>query len=325
MKALLAILTSVGIGVQSVTTGCGQGAAPEWRVVLNVIDDAGQPVSGAVAKVWYHLPPPHDQSIAMTNKTGLTDSNGVFIASGRSRTVELIYEAQKDGYYSAGKSYELGHAFEYTPEKWNPTLTLVLHKIGRPAPMYARKARIELPEAEKPVGFDLIESDWVAPYGKGKQSDFVFEVHRRWVSRRDFDSALTLTFANPGDGFLPAVAPPNRASALRISPAAPAQGYEPRLTRRLSHTPAGGWQTDESKERNYYFRVRTVLDEKGGSKSALYGKIHGDIVIDPINSKTMIVQFTYYLNPTPNDRNVEFDPKRNLLQGLKAAERVDAP
>lgn len=47
--------------------------------------------------------------------------------------------------------------------------------------------------------------------------------------------------------------------------------------------------------------------------------------MDPINSKTMIVLFTYYLNPTPNDRNLEFDPKRNLLQGLKATERVESP
>ena len=35
--------------------------------------------------------------------------------------------------------------------------------------------------------------------------------------------------------------------------------------------------------------------------------------------------FTYYLNPTPNDRNMEFDPTRNLLTGLKEAEKVSVP
>jgi len=35
--------------------------------------------------------------------------------------------------------------------------------------------------------------------------------------------------------------------------------------------------------------------------------------------------FDYYLNPTPNDRNVEFDPKRNLMKNLKPLEEVTEP
>ena len=37
------------------------------------------------------------------------------------------------------------------------------------------------------------------------------------------------------------------------------------------------------------------------------------------------LRFTYYLNPTPNDRNMEFDPKRNLFQNLKSTEQVNMP
>jgi hypothetical protein len=55
---------------------------------------------------------------------------------------------------------------------------------------------------------------------------------------------------------------------------------------------------------NYFFRVRTVMDEKGDVKSAFYGKIYGDFL-----------QFTYYLNPTPNSLNMEFDTHQNLLKG----------
>ena len=65
---------------------------------------------------------------------------------------------------------------------------------------------------------------------------------------------------------------------------------------------------------NYYFRVRTVLDGNGNVKSALYGKIYGDFM-----------QFNYYLNPTPNDRNVEFDPKKNLMENLGPLESVSEP
>jgi hypothetical protein len=66
--------------------------------------------------------------------------------------------------------------------------------------------------------------------------------------------------------------------------------------------------------RDYYFRVRTALDPNGDVKSALYGKIYGDFM-----------QFTYYLNPTPNSRNIEFDPNQNLLGGLQSFEGVSAP
>jgi hypothetical protein len=48
--------------------------------------------------------------------------------------------------------------------------------------------------------------------------------------------------------------------------------------------------------------------------SANYGKIYG-----------AFMNFTYYLNPTRNDRNVQFDPKRNLFTNLKDDERVTAP
>ena len=49
-------------------------------------------------------------------------------------------------------------------------------------------------------------------------------------------------------------------------------------------------------------------------KSANYGKIYGEFM-----------NFTYYLNPTPNDPNMEFDPMRNLLTGLKDSEKVPTP
>jgi hypothetical protein len=66
--------------------------------------------------------------------------------------------------------------------------------------------------------------------------------------------------------------------------------------------------------RNFYFRVRTALDHQGNVVSAQYGKIYGDLA-----------QFRYYLNPTPNDRNIEFDPKQNLVGGLQSFERVTSP
>jgi hypothetical protein len=83
----------------------------------------------------------------------------------------------------------------------------------------------------------------------------------------------------------------------------------------MSRHPGKGTVEDmNDKNRNYFFRVRTVLDENGNVKSAQYGKIYGDFM-----------QFRYYFNPTPNSRNIEFDPKHNLLSGLQSFEQVSAP
>ncbi len=37
------------------------------------------------------------------------------------------------------------------------------------------------------------------------------------------------------------------------------------------------------------------------------------------------VKFTYYFNPVPNDRNLEFDPGQNLFKNLEFDEQVHVP
>lgn len=97
-------------------------------------------------------------------------------------------------------------------------------------------------------------------------------------------------------------------------------GYEPELTLSFSSSkhPAPVF--------GYCFRVRAVLDRDGNVKSALYGKIAGNFrfyagTIAPTSG----MGFDYYLNPKPNDRNVEFDPMRNLVKDLKPLEEVEEP
>jgi hypothetical protein len=64
------------------------------------------------------------------------------------------------------------------------------------------------------------------------------------------------------------------------------------------------------------------MDASGNVTSALYGKIYGDFSQDIGNDA---VRFTYYLNPEPNSRNMEFDPKQNLFKNLPPLEQVTAP
>ncbi len=285
----------------------------EWKATLNVVDENGKPVSEAKVSIGYDVPQPPGEHLPAGLITGLTDRDGVFSASHRDKTYGLGFQIEKAGYYQTWINHGFGIA--YDPQKWHLTLTLVLKKIGQPIPMYARRAQIEIPATNNPAGFDLIEYDWVPPYGKGKQSDIFFEVQRRWVSRRDFDCTVKTSFPNHGDGLIavPASADQGSSSGPRLAVTAPSDGYTPEVQRTISYVPGRGIKSD-SKDQNYYLRIRTVLDEQGHVRSALYGKIYGDFSLDPINSKkSASIIFQYYLNPEPNSLNVEFDP---------AAERI---
>ncbi len=63
-----------------------------------------------------------------------------------------------------------------------------------------------------------------------------------------------------------------------------------------------------------------MLDANGKVVSAHYAKIHGGFEWF-ISGK---VRFQYHFNPTANDRNLEFDPSRNLLK-VQAGQAVTDP
>jgi len=308
------------------TTNCvfAQTNAEEhqWRVTLKVVDEGGNPVAGANAGVGYYT---YDSQPARID--GITDTNGIFTALHSAvpsiSGLDLGFRVEKQGHYTTWIKYDLGAG--YDSDKWNTIQTLILKKVVHPIPMYARRAQIEVPVLDKQIGFDLEKYDWIAPYGIGEYSDIVFEAHRRWVSRHDFDATVKISFPNSGDGLLAVSVPPVQGSTgPKVPVSTPLNSYVPELQIGLGNTPIGGWK-DDNKNGNYYFRVRTFLDSNGNVKSTLYGKIYGGFTLDPINSKTTFILFTYYLNPTPNDQNVEFDPNRNLFQGLPFIERVKEP
>jgi hypothetical protein len=313
-------LTMMGALAGSAYAQNSKPTAPEWKATVKVIDEENQPVTNANVKVWYHISPPRGQSIAMTNKTGVTDPSGVFTASEHSTSVELAFEAQKSGYYSAGRSYYLGFTDQYDPARWSPSITMVLKRIGRPIPMYAKRVETKVAKENESVAFDLMVGDWLAPFGSGKNADLFFAVRRVILGDRQYDAEVKLTFPNKGDGIVVAAYQPDTGSELKTPRLAAEDGYQPERVWHYSNSAA------PESVYGYLFRVRTVMDEKGDVRSALYGKIRGDIrFYAGTKAPHAGLGFDYYLNPTANDRNLEFDPKQNLLKGLKSTEQVDAP
>jgi hypothetical protein len=280
-----------------------------WTATVKVIGEDGNPVAVADVDVSYDLPATPDGNQRRYGEVkGITDNNGMFSASHTSDSTGLGIIINKPGYYAT----HAGHQFYFNEKNWYQSFTLLLKKIGKPIPMYAKRLNTSVPTLGKPIGFDLMVGDWVAPYGKGTKTDVIFIAQTEKRSEFDWDSKLTVSFPNPGDGIQEFNAPillqdaTMGQSYLRSSHEVPAESYQAQWVQTMSCRPQkGGYSGNRDPNHNYFIRVRTVLDQNGNVKSALYGKIYGDFM-----------EFSYYLNPTPNDRNVEFDPSQNLLGGL---------
>jgi hypothetical protein len=312
-------LILIGLTVNSIF-GQAQLGPHKWTAAVKVIGEDGAPLTGANVSVSYSiLPPPSDPNQKSYGEVkGETDANGIFTASHTDGSLGLGINVTKAGYYTSGTGYQ----FYFDDKRRNPSFTLVLRKIGKPIPMYVRRKEegMVLQKEDEPMGFDLKAGDWVAPYRIGTNVDMLFTIHRKIINRREFDCTLKVSFPNKGDGIVAAPSEEFAGSVFRTSRTAAENGYEPELNLRFINTELA------TNVFGYFIRVETSLDENGNVKSALFGKISGNFKLYAGTIKPHSgMGFDYYLNPTPNDHNLEFDPKHNLSTNLKLLEGVNAP
>lgn len=317
--------------------------AQEGRVTVRVLDyDTGVPITNAQVSAGFdtNIKPGWGWGSGKPNRvTGLTDTNGISVLDGKGDGGSVgIAVVNTAGYYgSSGYQVLFTNVAGVVNKKWqpwNPTVEIRLKRIGNPIPMYAKRVwNVSLPEIGKPLGFDLMIGDWIAPHGRGLKADWSIafltnpeSVYTNWYGTSPrvhpvLDYGINISFPNEKAGVVPVIIPQRGGgSALRLSREAPESAYMPVIQKCIVEDQRG-LHSDICENQNYYFRVRTKMDDKGNITSALYGKIHGDFQFDHRGRVT----FTYYLNPTPNDRNVEFDPKQNLFKNLSSLEKVREP
>lgn len=288
---------------------------PTAKLTILAVDDDQLPLSNMQVHVWLS-----ESAI----RDGWTDNNGIFIAEGPCTIKDIPITILKEGFYDSRTRYEYPNyqsIIDHKWQPWNPLVKVLVRRIVKPIPMYAKQLHVVVPVLDQLVGFDLVKADWIVPYGVGEVADVMFQIKKRWVDVHDFESSLDLLLPNKGDGLQETSLSPSKDSTFKLGRSAPTEGYDI-INMHLSDSSKSYFVPDE--QQSFYFRIRTVTNDSRQDSSALYGKIRTYIGFDARKNRTTI-SFSYYLNPTPNDRNLEFDPKHNLFTDLESWQEVRQP
>ena len=300
-------------------------APPRVNLDVQVVNERGETIEGAQVQVSY----PGRISGQGESFKRLSDEEGRASFSGSS-FFKLRVKAEKAGYYDSSQEVTTFERMDRENVYSDRAVTLALREVKNPVPMYAYRLDTQLQDTAKPKGFDLFKNDWVAPWGTGETADVLFSITGFYNDKFNYDSTLLLEFPNNGDGI--AAFQANGQSHFKSPYKAYEEGYTPSKQWRKSRRPKPDNPkrhtiTDDTKhDANYIIRIRTVLDENGEVVSALYGKIYGDFSFGGATEEASYLKSGFlYLNPTPNDRNLEYDPKQNLMKGIEPWNEPDAP
>lgn len=283
------------------------------------------------------------------NDEALTDINGFCRLSGCTDTGESSCIVRgNNGYYDSGwYSFDYTERSLLKFGRWLPdnvVVTVRLDRVVNPVPLYVKYALVEhrarsrsyyevcqrrknlnlaatneVPTLKNvKLVYDLLEGAWLPPHGNGTTADIEFSFNEEILGWKEsvypggvaldkkYRTTVSITMPGEGNGLAEIVPSVNAGIKLRT---APAEGYVNNLTRWRGWFGGGdGIKSDYDKSRCHAFRIRTVYDKDGKVKSAYYGKIYGDFNVVDFEG----VSFLYYLNPVPNDRNLEWDTKNNL-------------
>lgn len=291
------------------------------KFTLHVVDQDGKEVADAEVEVLFPFNGRRGNTLS-----GKTDAHGLFLVEDKT-TGEPSFIVMKKGYYRTTSTFgvfKIGTRClqngRWIP--WDPKFEVTLKEIRKPVPMIVKRVESKLPKFDVPVGFDFKAGDWVAPYGKGIIADMILtysEIEREdsW-SKYDFK----VEFPAPAGGAY--IKKKDTYSELGSSHEATEEAYSSCLSFVYERTDSKIIQDIKIAPEDYLvFRSRTETDEKGALKTAHYGKIYGPFKF--ADGRDREVVFYYYFNPTPNDRNLEFDGKNNLLKNSTSRERTYKP
>ena len=221
-------------------------------------------------------------------------------------------------------------------QPWNPVVRLTLRRMVRPIPMIVRGTAQSdsgplacvAPAFDMDLEWDMFESKWLPPHGKGKVADLILRFTKATLKDESVRWTMDVRFANRDDGLIPIRQLTAPESLLKYPYTAPADGYALK-SYRTSVTEGKEFRKIEPSDPplGYFIRLRSKVDGNGKVISANYGKIVSDSVYHPrfqagevpvthpiglgywVRNKpgSLCAKMKYLINPTPNDLNIEWD------------------
>ena len=324
------------------------GAGRASFSVLVLDSETSEPIKGVkIEGAFLNYPKSWNVGAKDNDVDAWTDKYGVARLSGNTESGKGGYRIYgNEGYYNAEwREIRFAEQSFLRLGAWLPSSiisTARLDRVVNPIPLYVRgalgkyreksRAFYVLPIKKKdfsvtngvPVvtneklAYDLVKGAWLPPHGDGEICDLHFVFNEEvlgWKEDKGYDGTyvskvyrIIATISMPGSGNGIVEMPMIRNVGIKLR-TAPEEGYGNNISRwRGWFGREEGYKNDCDRDRCYAFRIRTEYDDEGNLKSALYGKIYGDFDMLDIEG----VRFLYYLNPTPNDRNLEWDRKHNL-------------
>ena len=262
-----------------------------------------------------------------------TDANGFCQLRGRTNIGEAgvsVREAPPGFYrprYGEGWSFRRKNLLGI----WQPdnlVATIRLQRVERPIPLFVKACKLDVKREIADVNggrfaLDLMAGDWLPPFGEGKVADIEFArlphedlgsgMNDSDVRGTSFRDSMAVRFPGEGNGLVESNPAPNLRLRIRT---APEDGYRPDYLCWTGRNRKLEYVGSYDENRCFCFRIRTRRDDRGRIVGAYYGKIYGDITFvyqfRPEFVPVASVYMSYYLNPTPLDRNLEWDRKTNL-------------
>jgi hypothetical protein len=260
-----------------------------------VVDERGAPV--ADAKVSYSLMSNPDPNGSNTRGTTISGQDGRFVITSRGAGIQV--DVSKDGYYRVPRSngvrgssggfrnYEnLGDTDVPMPTEDKPAI-FVLHGAGEAvALVHVGQHSISVPKDGTPTEIDLGTGQVVAA-GKGQLRVEVWTQNQGMNPNKGehYDWRCRLTI--PGGGVV------ERKGQFDFE--APESGYRPSFETGMAKT-AEGWS--DGFERQFFVRL---ADGRFARLS-----------LEVLTGGDHFIALESFLNPTPGNRNLEFDPTKAI-------------
>ena len=274
------------------------------KIVLKVYDDQGMPVTNANVRATFDMPSGEYSFF------GWTDTNGVWVASGKTNGNYMRFFVSKDGHYASRKEMSyipMWAEHDVKDGKWQPyggEQQIALRRILNPCLLVDTVKWISVPRTNEWMRFDMRIGDFVHPYGTGTGADF--EVKVEWdglsASQCRLCKATVRFVAEKSGGYFARKSEESdfpfayRADTNKV--------FEVSFT--TINREGDFHQTHHPFPKDEFFvtRTRCELKANGEIVSANYGMLRRFDIYPSRNSAAMI-DYSGAFNPIPNDTNLE--------------------